>query len=60
MKAENIDYTQHNKVAKEMGLKGTDGHYVTPLGVEIDTTASSPDRLSFGYVIAKKLGHITH
>lgn len=53
-----INYSKHDKVAKSLGLTGKNGHYVTPLGLEIDTTASKADQLCFGYLIAKKAGHI--
>lgn len=52
------DYTEHNNIARSMGLKGKNGHYTTPLGVSIDTTASRADRTTFGYLIAKEQGNI--
>lgn len=55
----NTDYKELDKVARSMGLTGKDGHYTTPLGLEIDATACPADRLALGYLIARTLGHIT-
>lgn len=54
-----VVYKEHDRIAKSMGLTGEGGHYKTPKGLEIDTTGSKADRLSFGYLIAKAGGHIT-
>lgn len=53
------DYQKMNKVAKEMGLTGKDGWYITPQGLRIDASACDADRLALGYLIAKTAGHIT-
>lgn len=59
-KTKEENYKEHDELAGSMGLIGEGGHYRTPLGLEIDTTATNPDRLAFGYLIAKTAGHITN
>ena len=55
----NQDYKESDKLAEEMGWSGSNGHYTTELGLEVDTTGTKADHLAFGYCAAKAAGHIT-